>query len=356
MGDTIYKNIAMAAALGSAQRDPAQARKDLAAGKFSPYLTAEQQREVINEIEQQERAAESEKARQEEAVRKAKADAAEESANDYTSRILLDPTKVSPKEIASDPTLDSVQKRVISNFLDEEIRKSKSGAEGDYNGGPGFWSTYNRVMSNGPERITDPMQLYGMAGPGKQLTLQGAEKLVALLKGRREGGKVGNFDAERQRSFFNEMHRNLTRDEYGTARLPTENYNPESAYYFFYNDKLRQIEEGQAKGKSLEQLLDPKSPDYIGKDWKAYVPPEPVDSYVPPTEEKPEGFFEGLSRMIFGSAQPKTELLDNITDGKQGLAALRAAIAAGMPKDAAAVYALKRGWIRPDQQVPAAVK
>lgn len=351
VGDLIYKNIAMAAALGSAQRDPAQARKDLAAGKFSPYLTAEQQREVINEIEQQERAVEIEKERKIAAERTARRDAGEAAESDWTSQMLLNPTKVDPKAIANDPRLDGTQKRVLSNFLEQQLKPEGGDNEG---GGPGFWATYNRVMSNGPDRITDTEEIYRMVGPGKPLTLQGANQLATRLRARREGNKVGDFDAERQRSFFNEMHRLVTRDEYGSARLPIDGYDPEANYFRLYADKLRQIEEGQAKGKTLEQLLDYKSPDYIGKDWKSYVPPEPVDDFTPLPEEKPRTWMDFFGGLLTGSEKFSMSNFDKVTDGAQGIAALRAAVTAGATsKEEATAYALKRGWIRSGKEAPA---
>jgi hypothetical protein len=355
VGGKAAAEIALAAGLGMAERNPAAAKAELAKGDksvFGKYLDAGGVERITEAITEQERAAEIEKNRAEDAERKRKAEAAETSANDYTSRILIDPTKVSPKDIANDPTLDSVQKRVISNFLDEELRKSKGGGDPEENKGPGFWSAYNKVFANGFKSVDE---IYGMAGPGKPLTLQGANALASLWRGRREGLKVGDYQTERTKSFFDTMHDNFVGDLGGGVEA-------ENAWNRFYYDKTRQIE--NRGDKQVDQLIDEKSPDYIGGNWRSYLPPEnPADDVVP-LEPAKQGIWDYLGSFFSGAKFDLKELDSKIKDGaegaSQGVAAVKSAIASGaMTREQAGEYLVKRGWARPNaakQSVPPALK
>jgi hypothetical protein len=122
-------------------------------------------------------------------------------------------------------------------------------------------------------------------------------------------------------------------------------------------DKTRELEEGVKAGKSLVDMLDPKSKDYIGKDVETYRVPDDVTIEPPPAADT-NSWFGFFGNMLFGGEKMfSTQELDQkipsgIGGSQSGIGALKAAIAAGhITKDAAAQYAIRRGWAKPSAPV-----
>jgi hypothetical protein len=342
---TLNAGIAESAFKGAANINPDAAVKALDAGKYAEYVPQVTQDEMRKYAEMQKESVEVDKRRAEADKRQAKEDAAFVANQEWSSAIIANPTKVDPRAIARDPRLSGEQMRAITNFQDEELRKLK-GEAGDENRGPGFWSAYDRVFQGG-FKSTD--EIYAMARKGGTLTLPDADKLAGLWRGRQDRTRAGNYEDERLKSFFDGMRLKLTRSQFGQPIAGGD----ERARRFYY-DKTKQID--NRGDKSIDQLIDPESPDYLGKDLSSYMPP-PRQVAVPPPIEEPPSFFENFSRLIFGGPAPTTKALDaKFKDGEEGsqvgLTALRAAIAGGMSKEEASAYALKRGWIRPSDPKP----
>jgi hypothetical protein len=343
---TLNAGIAESAFKGLANTNPDKAIANLDKGQYAEHVPQVTQDEMRKYAEMQKEAAEVDKRRAEAEVEKAKVEAAEAAENEYTSQLILDPTKLDPRAVARDPRLTATQKRVITNFQDEEIRKRKAGIEEGAGKGPGFWNAYSKVFANGFKN-TD--EIYALVGPGKPLELSDANALATLWRGRRENTRASDFQDERVKSFFDGMHTKMTRTQFG-GTIP----GGEEAWRKFYFDKTRAID--NRGEKSLDQLIDEDSPDYVGKDYQGYMPQRAQSTYTAP-EEPAERTWMDFFGGILGTAAPDTKSLDaKFKDGEEGsqagLTALRAAIAGGMSKDEAAAYALKRGWIRPSDPKP----
>lgn len=266
----------------------------------------------------------------------------------YVDQIIADPTKLDIKAVARDPYLSGQHGETLLRLWQEQIKKLQGGGE-DENKGPGFWDTFRAVTQpNSP--IKSPQQIYELTGPGRPLTLTGARALVTLMNERRSGAQGGNFQTQATTRFFTNFHAKIA-----------ETYGPSSAegeqrYFQFYMDKSQQIRDGIAAGKSVDQMLNPKSSDYIANDLDQYLPPVGsdvnIEEEVAPPSKSWFSFSDWMSWLTGGGGDGfSTANLDkNVPSGPEGseagLSALRGAMAADQieRKDAAA-YARKRGWL-----------
>jgi hypothetical protein len=332
---TLNAGIAESAFKGAANINPDAAVKALDAGKYAEYVPQVTQDEMRKYAEMQKESVEVDKRRAEADKRQAKEDAAFVANQEWSSAIIANPTKVDPRAIARDPRLSGEQMRAITNFQDEELRKLKG--EGDTeNRGPGFWSAYDRVFQGG-FKSTD--EIYAMARKGGMLTLPDADKLATLWRGRQDRTRAGNYEDERVKSFFDTMHDNFVDDLGGGVEA-------ENAWRKFYFDKSQRLD--NRGDKTTDQLIDEKSPDYIGGDWRKYLPPESPDDIVPLEEPKQQGIWDYLGS-FFGGTDPIKQL-DAVKGPAQVSIAVRAAVASGvLSRQAAGEYLVKRGLARPNE-------
>jgi hypothetical protein len=353
---TLNAGIAESAFKGAANINPDAAVKALDAGKYAQYVPQVTQDEMRKYAEMQKEAVEVDKRRAEADARQRKEDAANEARTEWTRKLVLDPTKVDARAIAQDPRLSGEQIQVITNFQDEELRKLNAGTTDEEGGkSPAFWNNYNRVFQGG---FKNADEIYALAGPKGPLKLPEADKLVALWKGRREGAKVGNYQDDRARTFFATMHDNFIAETGGSDPVS------EGAWNRFFYEKSNMLD--NRGDKSVDQLIDEKSPDYIGGNWKSYLPTDfqNDDTIVPLEAPKSQGIWDYLGSFFSGAKFDLKELDSKIKDGaegaSQGVAAVKAAIASGaMTREQAGEYLVKRGWARPNaakQSVPPALK
>src|SRR5262245_50078855 len=295
------------------------------------------------------------------AADKARRDASEATYSRAMGQIMVDPTKVDIKALGLDPNLSGEHKGSILRLYDEKIKDLQGGGDPDANKGPGFWDAFRQVTAAKPT-ITTPTQIYDMTGRGRPLTLQGANALVALMKSRQSGENVGNYDTQMIARFMTNARGQITNGIDGDADLNNRAFQ-------FYMDKMQQLDEGKAKGKTINDMLNPKSPDYIGADWQTYLPED--EEAIEETQPEPATSWLGfIGNALFGERGFRTEDLDRTipageSGSMSGISALRAAVAAGkVTRSAAEQYAIKRGWVRLDdapvaptrQTVPAAMQ
>lgn len=116
---------------------------------------------------------------------KSKKDASDAAAQKYVTT-LLDPNAQIPptilSQIARDPNLSPEAKITMTNLALSHADNSAGMAQKQY--GKGFWSAWQAINSSpdDPKHISDPMDIYRRAGPGGDLTIPGADRLVATMK------------------------------------------------------------------------------------------------------------------------------------------------------------------------------
>lgn len=129
--------------------------------------------------------------------------------------------------------------------------------------GTGFKDYLDRVLapSTNPDRITNSSQLWPYVGTGSDapLTNTGANELGNLLGARNT--PQGEAFASQAKGFIDQMHAQLTFSNKGTGVIDGAG---EARFSRFMVQALPILEQA-AKGGNLAHVLDPKSPDYLGK-------------------------------------------------------------------------------------------
>jgi hypothetical protein len=193
---------------------------------------------------------------------KAASDAAE---GEWVTRILenkADPT-INAVAIAKDERMDINARQQIITFLEKAGRMDKT--SNTY--GPGFYSVFQRIhLPHGhKDRITDVAQLLPIVKEGGDLTLSGFEKARTEMIGRRT--PEGEAEAELRKLFFANARKQISgnNDALGIKDPKGEELNLK-----FMTQAMVEYEAGKKAGKSPYAMLNPDSPDYIGKSIKEF--------------------------------------------------------------------------------------
>lgn len=129
--------------------------------------------------------------------------------------------------------------------------------------GVGFKGYLDRVLAptNDPTRIKDPSGLWTSVAAGAEspLTNSGVNALSGLTAIR--GTPSGEADAARIKSFVDQFHGELTFSNPGVGRYDEKG---EAAYTKFMQVAIPELIAAQKNG-TLSKVLDPNSPDYLGK-------------------------------------------------------------------------------------------
>lgn len=113
---------------------------------------------------------------------KAKKEASDHAMGGYVERMLTGQnTGNIVNEIASDPRLEPSVKWSLGQAAEKRSGEDINSSAQSY--GSGFWSAYKQVTAapGDPSRISDATQILSRAGPGGDLTLDGAQKLLQAM-------------------------------------------------------------------------------------------------------------------------------------------------------------------------------
>jgi hypothetical protein len=244
-----------------ARADPDAAEKTLAAGTFDQYLDADKKFTLDTFIQRQKLAREMEARRQEAARLKAEQQAREATETRFIKQLVADPTKLSAFDIANSNLKPSEMLPWVrpGGILEQAIKEDASRDEKTY--GAGFLDLFNRLhLADGdPNKITDPDVFNDHVG--KDLTVAGLAQLRQELTGKRT--LDGQIEAELKKSLVETARRTLTGSVFG-LRDP----NGDTQVQRFMAAFLPEYDRQRAAGKTPVQLLDPDSPDYLGKSIK----------------------------------------------------------------------------------------
>ncbi len=245
--------------------------------------------------------------------------------NALMTQIAKDPFSIDVTKIGQLNGLPWQERERFADILTQWQKRTVNGdpeAKGD---GPAFSDAYNAIHlpADDPHKIWSESDVYALARDGK-ITPQGANKLIGQLK--------DTPQESAQKKIFADRMLDQIGKPYGVATQDSMR-----AYRDFMSHAVDAYEAGKQAHKTVAQLTDPNSPDYIGKAAVNFV--QPMSLEAPTAPETPV------------KAAPLLSALDrNIKSGKEGSAegikALQDYVKAN-PKmrDMARNYAIRRGWV-----------
>jgi muramidase (phage lysozyme) len=186
---------------------------------------------------------------------------------DIFKRIHTDDPSLTVGQILDNPNLSKDAKERMT-LAYEKASGQTDKAEKTY--GQGFYDFYRRIHlpEGDPARVTDPAQLYGHVGPNGDLTVQGVDKLVTEIQSRRS--PEGVAESEMRAQFFRNARSQITGANEG---LGVKDHKGDELYLKFMAQALNSYDAGRKAGKPATALLNPDSPDYIGKSIQNFKRP-----------------------------------------------------------------------------------
>lgn len=230
-------------------------------------------------------------------------------------------TNISPQVKAAWERMQ-VNNPIAANLIQTHIltAASRLGGHDQRTYGTGFYDLFRRIHApeGDPSRITDPTELYSHVGPNGDLTLSGLKELTSEIQGRNTPD--GAAESTMKAQFLKNARAQITGTNEG---LHIRDPKGDQLYLQFLAKTLPAYDKERKAGKSAAQLLDPESPDYIGKMIGQFKRP----------------MSQWTADMLGAGA---TTQIDTSTPQ-----ALIAAVQSGkMPRAEGEKIALERGWIR----------
>jgi GH24 family phage-related lysozyme (muramidase) len=177
---------------------------------------------------------------------------------DFFKKIHTDDPNLTLGAILNNPNLT----KEAGERLTKEYETRGGSTKTDHTYGPGFYDLYRRVHlpQGDPDRITDPNQLYAHVGPAGDLTVGGVDKLRSEIDLRRSPDGVA--ESEMRAQFLKNARAQITGTDEG---LHIRDPKGDELYLKFMAQAWPLYDKERKAGKSPAQLLDPDSPDYVGK-------------------------------------------------------------------------------------------
>jgi hypothetical protein len=220
-------------------------------------------------LQMQQRAAGIDALRQQRRQQKADADAAQATAARYVDQLATDPTSVDIGALARERFPDSQQDTRQALIGAAQTAVAQAGDKTATGYGPGFWQAFERVTAadGDPAKITDPAELYKLAGPdsGGALTMTGVQQLQRFLDQNKT--VEGRAQSAMEQNFLRQAHAAITGTE--------DDADPaaEARFQNFLGAYFPALDTGLNSGKSAMQLLSAAGSDYLGKLIPAFTPP-----------------------------------------------------------------------------------
>lgn len=233
-----------------------------------------------------------------------------------------DKSKVTAQSIGANTKLTPSAQQQMLHLMDF-ISKRDGDTKIEKTYGSGFYDLFKRVHA--PEgdlsRITDPSLLYSRVTKDGDLTIQGLDRLRAEISGRKT--PEGVAESEMKKQFLANARAQISGSNEG---LHLKDPKGDELYLKFLAQSLPLYDRARAEGKSAAALLNPDSPDYVGKGITQFK--RPISQWT----------SDMLSSSGAAPADIKTP---------QGLVA---AVQSGkMSRAEGEALALKNGWIRPNK-------
>lgn len=242
-----------------------------------------------------------------------------------------DQPKMTVQSIARDDRLNNAAKE---RMIAAAGRVLASDQKADKTYGPAFMNIYQRIhLPDGAEqKITDASSLYPLVGQKEGLTIQGVDKLVSEINARKT--PEGVAEAEMKKQFLSTARGQISGTDEG---LHIKDPKGDELYLKFLANVLPSYDAGRKAGKTAAQLLNPESPDYVGKAIATYKRP------------MSEWFNDVVRDQPTAAPAPAAFDAAKITSLNDLVAAYRAG---KVRKDVADQMAIDRGWAVPRPAAP----
>lgn len=293
----------------------------------------------------------------EEQTTQTKKAANDDAAGDFTTELLNAQTSSKPdyigmsNRIANDPRLDFKTKHELSQWVSDA-----AGGHAERTYGPGFWDIYKQIHApaGDPGKITDPSQIYDKVRPGGPLTIAGADKAIAEIRGAKT--PEGEAEAQMKKQFFEHVAR--PQITFTDEQLKIKDQKGDENFLKFLAAATTVYDKGKASGLTAAQLLDPESKDYVGRIIENFKAPA-AERFADHLEDKGPGLFSRIGNAILAPFHVETPAAPAPFDPQsvKALPDLKAAydkrqITAAQARE----MAIARGWARAPQsaapQVP----
>lgn len=197
---------------------------------------------------------------------KGKKDADEKAAGTYVTRMLTNPDAKMRQEIANDPNLQPHTKLALDDALQKHLKGDVEQVAQAF--GDGFWKNRERIFlpPGDPNRLSDPADILALAGPGKDVSLQGAQALMATASAIQKD--VNNHDVEQaKQSVIHGMMRRFGIEEGSDAPgyMGTRNYAGEDVFRNKFVPMYLQAYDREVKGGGdpWKFINDPEIPQKL---------------------------------------------------------------------------------------------
>lgn len=176
--------------------------------------------------------------------------------NTYLKDAYSSSPKATAQSIVNDSRLTHEAKTRLINIVGDPGQKDAK----TY--GAGFEQAFRNIHAqpDDPQRITDPNQLYSHLGKDGDLTMAGVEKLRAEIEQRKT--PEGAAESEMRKQFLANAKAQISGSNEG---LHIRDPKGDELYLKFMAQALPAYDAGRKLGKTPSQLLNPESPDYVGK-------------------------------------------------------------------------------------------
>ncbi len=182
----------------------------------------------------------------------------------FTSMDQVPPELHSALAVDHPQTLNYMQTRAEYNLSHAAGNNTKDMRE--Y--GTGFYDLFNAVHSTGENKVTSISELQKHVGEKGDITIAGYDRLVKEIQGKNTPD--GEAEGLMKKQFLDAAKQQISgKDE----ALGIKDPKGEENYLRFMSQALTAYDAGKGSGKTASQLLNPDSPDYIGKSIHSFKRP-----------------------------------------------------------------------------------
>lgn len=163
--------------------------------------------------------------------------------------------------------LTSERAEQLSNFAEVHMKHTTDGDAVTY--GPAFWDTFKRMNlpDSDPNKISNSDQIFALGNNG--LTVSGVDKATALLKDKRQG-PAGEAETTMMHTFLANAKGQISGADEG---LGIKDPKGEQNFLRFQGQFFPALQAGKQAGKSVPDMLNPDSKDYLGKSIETFKRP-----------------------------------------------------------------------------------
>lgn len=257
------RKLAVSAVQGWININPEFAKKQLESGKWDGELDGLTKDQMMSQANQALRGEQVDQERKRREAERMKAEAQMQTQNTFLEKMAKNELKVQDVLSSNLDPFGSGSKQQFINMLDQENR-SGSTMRTD----PGtFKDLFERIHTDdsNPRKIRDENDLNYFFGRG--LNMESLNQLRAEIQGKRTID--GGIESDLKKGVADIARSTLTRSNPLTGFRDPRG---DERYQRFMNYFLKEYSDQRKKGKTPQELLDPDSPGYLGKQISKFAP------------------------------------------------------------------------------------